>query len=43
MFIDFELRNGELARAKSLLYRAIHACPWVKGALPFPSTLPDSY
>lgn len=31
LFIDFELRNNELGRAKSLVYRAVRACPWCKG------------
>ncbi|BGP21464.1 hypothetical protein JCM10295v2_000339 [Rhodotorula toruloides] len=30
LYIDFEVRNGELRRAKSLIYRAIRECPWCK-------------
>ncbi|BGO94695.1 hypothetical protein NBRC10512_004875 [Rhodotorula toruloides] len=30
LYIDFEVRNGELQRAKSLIYRAIRECPWCK-------------
>uniref|UniRef100_A0A0K3C9N5 BY PROTMAP: gi/647394756/emb/CDR35990.1/ RHTO0S01e11694g1_1 [Rhodosporidium toruloides] n=1 Tax=Rhodotorula toruloides TaxID=5286 RepID=A0A0K3C9N5_RHOTO len=30
LYIDFEVRNGELHRAKSLIYRAIRECPWCK-------------
>ncbi|GAA5908743.1 hypothetical protein JCM8208_006776 [Rhodotorula glutinis] len=30
LYIDFEVRNGELARAKSLIYRALRECPWCK-------------
>ncbi|KAK4703296.1 nuclear exosome regulator NRDE2, partial [Phenoliferia sp. Uapishka_3] len=36
LYIDFECRNGELGRAKALLYRGIRKCPWVKGSLSFP-------
>lgn len=31
LYIDFEVRNGEYRRAKSLIYRAIRECPWCKG------------
>lgn len=31
LHIDFEVKNGELKRAKSLIYRAIRECPWCKG------------
>ncbi|BGP12676.1 hypothetical protein JCM10213v2_008178 [Rhodosporidiobolus nylandii] len=30
LYIDFEVSNGELARAKSLIYRAMRECPWCK-------------
>ncbi|GAA5865509.1 hypothetical protein JCM8547_001271 [Rhodosporidiobolus lusitaniae] len=30
LYIDFEVRNGELQRAKSLIYRALRECPWCK-------------
>ncbi|GJN91570.1 hypothetical protein Rhopal_004593-T1 [Rhodotorula paludigena] len=30
LYIDFEIRNNELGRAKSLIYRAIRECPWCK-------------
>ncbi|BGP44730.1 hypothetical protein JCM10450v2_000544 [Rhodotorula kratochvilovae] len=30
LYIDFEVRNGELGRAKSLVYQAIRECPWCK-------------
>ncbi|KPV78517.1 uncharacterized protein RHOBADRAFT_50976 [Rhodotorula graminis WP1] len=30
LYVDFEVRNGELARAKSLIYRALRECPWCK-------------
>ncbi|GAA5980700.1 hypothetical protein JCM10908_001742 [Rhodotorula pacifica] len=30
LYIDFEVRNGEYRRAKSLIYRAIRECPWCK-------------
>ncbi|GAA6047144.1 hypothetical protein JCM3770_006922 [Rhodotorula araucariae] len=30
LYIDFEVRNGELGRAKSLIYQAIRECPWCK-------------
>lgn len=33
LYIDFEIRNGELGRAKSLIYRAVRECPWCKGEL----------
>lgn len=31
LYIDFEVKNGEYKRAKSLIYRAIRECPWCKG------------
>lgn len=31
LYIDFEIRNGDLARSKALVYRAIRECPWCKG------------
>ena len=31
LYIDFEVRNGELERAKALIYRALRECPWCKG------------
>ncbi|KAL8278570.1 hypothetical protein RQP46_009062 [Phenoliferia psychrophenolica] len=40
LFIDFEIRNGELARAKALLYRGIRECPWVKELYLKPFALP---
>ncbi|GAA5826903.1 hypothetical protein JCM11251_002152 [Rhodosporidiobolus azoricus] len=30
LYIDFEVKNGELQRAKSLIYRALRECPWCK-------------
>ncbi|KAK4058086.1 hypothetical protein OIO90_000825 [Microbotryomycetes sp. JL221] len=30
LYIEFELRNSELARAKALVYRAVQKCPWCK-------------
>ncbi|GAA5834455.1 hypothetical protein JCM9279_004321 [Rhodotorula babjevae] len=30
LYIDFEVRNGEVGRAKSLIYRAVRECPWCK-------------
>ncbi|GAA6004312.1 hypothetical protein JCM10207_000663 [Rhodosporidiobolus poonsookiae] len=30
LYIDFEVRTGELHRAKSLIYRALRECPWCK-------------
>ncbi|KAK4054854.1 hypothetical protein OIV83_000778 [Microbotryomycetes sp. JL201] len=30
LYIDFEIRQNELGRAKSLVYRAVHECPWCK-------------
>ncbi|CEQ42109.1 SPOSA6832_03893, partial [Sporobolomyces salmonicolor] len=35
LYVDFEVRNGELQRAKSLIYRALRECPWCKGELIF--------
>ncbi|CAE6511410.1 unnamed protein product [Rhizoctonia solani] len=29
-YLEFEIRAGQLTRAKALLYQAIGACPWVK-------------
>lgn len=40
LFIDFEIRNGELARAKALVYRAVRECPWCKGTSRFPNNDP---
>jgi hypothetical protein len=31
LYIDFEIRNGELARAKALIYRSVRECPWCRG------------
>lgn len=31
IYLEFEIRCGELKRAKVLLYRAVGACPLVKG------------
>ena len=33
LFIAFEVRAGQLERAKKLLFRAVGECPLVKGAL----------
>ncbi|GAA5891027.1 hypothetical protein JCM6882_006393, partial [Rhodosporidiobolus microsporus] len=30
LYVDFEVKNGELHRAKSLIYRALRECPWCK-------------
>ncbi|CAE6358374.1 unnamed protein product [Rhizoctonia solani] len=30
IYLEFEIRAGQLARAKALLYQATNACPWVK-------------
>lgn len=30
--LEFEVRTGQMQRAKSLLYRAIGECPLAKGA-----------
>ena len=32
VYLEFEIRCGELKRAKTLLFRAVGACPLVKGA-----------
>jgi hypothetical protein len=33
IYIEFEIRVGELRRAKKLLFRAVGECPMVKGVL----------
>ena len=33
IYIEFEIRVGELQRAKKLVFRAIGECPLVKGML----------
>lgn len=33
IILEFEIRVGELGRAKKLLFRAIGECPLVKGML----------
>ncbi|GAA6058551.1 hypothetical protein JCM10212_006990 [Sporobolomyces blumeae] len=45
LYIDFEVRNGELERAKSLIYRALRECPWCKEFYlrPFSPTLRSVY
>ncbi|GAA5950440.1 hypothetical protein JCM3765_004549 [Sporobolomyces pararoseus] len=45
LYIDFEVRNGELQRAKSLIYRALRECPWCKEFYlrPFSPTLRSVY
>ncbi|GAA6015188.1 hypothetical protein JCM11491_000498 [Sporobolomyces phaffii] len=45
LYIDFEVRNGELSRAKSLIYRALRECPWCKEFYlrPFSPTLRSVY
>ncbi|GAA5861515.1 hypothetical protein JCM3774_000276 [Rhodotorula dairenensis] len=45
LYIDFEVRNGEYGRAKSLIYRAIRECPWCKEFYlrPFSPTLRSVY
>ncbi|KAM0793183.1 hypothetical protein ACM66B_000655 [Microbotryomycetes sp. NB124-2] len=30
LYIDFEVHQDQLGRAKSLIYRAVHECPWCK-------------
>ncbi|CAE6449252.1 unnamed protein product [Rhizoctonia solani] len=30
IYLEFEIRAGQLTRAKALLYQALGACPWVK-------------
>ena len=30
IYLEFEIRAGQLTRAKALLYQATNACPWVK-------------
>ncbi|KAJ1311121.1 hypothetical protein OPQ81_009622 [Rhizoctonia solani] len=30
IYLEFEIRAGQLTRARALLYQAIGACPWVK-------------
>ncbi|GAA6036634.1 hypothetical protein JCM8097_001263 [Rhodosporidiobolus ruineniae] len=45
LYVDFEVKNGELQRAKSLIYRALRECPWVKELYlrPFSPTLRSVY
>ncbi|GAA5972334.1 hypothetical protein JCM11641_002413 [Rhodosporidiobolus odoratus] len=45
LYIDFEVRNGELQRAKSLIYRAVRECPWCKEFYlrPFSPALRSAY
>ncbi|BGP52880.1 hypothetical protein JCM8202v2_000437 [Rhodotorula sphaerocarpa] len=45
LYIDFEVKNGELKRAKALIYRAIRDCPWCKEFYlrPFSPTLRSVY
>jgi len=33
IYLEFEIRAGDLERAKGLLYRAIGECPFYKGLL----------
>jgi hypothetical protein len=37
IYLEFEIRVGQLTRAKALLHQAVGACPWVKDfyLLPF--------
>ncbi|GAA5922599.1 uncharacterized protein JCM15063_003358 [Sporobolomyces koalae] len=45
LYIDFEVRIGELSRAKALIYRALQECPWCKEFYlrPFSPTLRSVY
>ncbi|GAA5907948.1 nuclear exosome regulator NRDE2 [Sporobolomyces salmoneus] len=45
LYIDYEVRNGELQRAKSLIYRALRECPWCQEFYlrPFSPTLRSVY
>ncbi|KAH9824981.1 NRDE-2, necessary for RNA interference-domain-containing protein [Melampsora americana] len=45
LYIEFEIRNGNYTRARSIITRSHAACPWVKDLylLPFSTTLSTVY